>query len=580
MRRMALDPQLPSREADCALAVLLHAFRKKTLSLHAVAREVRRLRPDAHVIAPQLPFHMTSRADLGEVSGDVVALIDAQVAHRADKGWRPFDEILLIGHSTGSMVSRKAYILACGETAYAPFSHRDPSAPDRLAERRPWADTVKRIVQLAGMNGGWSVSHHMGLRRSLEYTIGRLAANLFLTIRGRRLTIDHIRRGAPFLTGLRLEWLAMSRKAKRTGRTPAMVVQLLGTIDDLVSPEDNIDIVTGNQFLYLDVPQSGHVNVVEFDGSPAGQIRRERFELALLGDKATIQRESVVPVDATEVSGVPGVTDVVFVIHGIRDTGYWTHKIARRVQARGRQLRRPRVFATETSTYGYFPMLWFLLPSRRREKVAWLTDRYVAARALYPTARFSYVGHSNGTYLLAKALEENPAVRFSHVVFAGSVVRRDYDWTRTVARKQVKKVLNYVATNDLVVACFPGALETFKRTELGAAGHQGFVQAGPATTFLHEKRFVDGEHGAALAECHWDDIAAFVCTGTPPTPLSMGHHTRAVRTLGRWPWIVWALILTALVLLTWAISTVPSESLRVLALMAFGWVVVKILTRF
>jgi hypothetical protein len=59
------------------------------------------------------------------------------------------------------------------------------------------------------------------------------------------------------------------------------------------------------------------------------------------------------------------VEDIVFVIHGIRDKGYWTHKIARRVQAMAKQRPGDIRFATETSSYGYFPMLSFLLPGKR-----------------------------------------------------------------------------------------------------------------------------------------------------------------------------------------------------------------------
>ena len=348
-----------------------------------------------------------------------------------------------------------------------------------------------------------------------------------------------------------------------------------------MSPDDNLDIVTGNDFLYLDVPMSGHLNVILFDDSQAGRCRRKRFELALVGDRKQISDEAVSPVDSADLRADARVTDVVFVIHGIRDNGYWTHKIARRVQAFGRTETPPRVFATETSTYGYFPMLSFLLPSRRRDKVAWLTDRYVRARAAYPEACFSYVGHSNGTYLLAKALNDNPALHFSHVVFAGSVVRRDYDWARAVACKQVASVLNYVATNDKVVACFPGALEPIRWQDLGGAGHKGFAQATAANrAFLVEKRFVDGAHGAALAEPHWDDIARFICTGQPPQPLEGGQQGRVVTTLGRAPWVAWILIVAALVLTAWAIWAIPAEGLRVFAFILFVWAVVKVLTRF
>ncbi len=239
----------------------------------------------------------------------------------------------------------------------------------------------------------------------------------------------------------------------------AIVVQLLGTVDDLVAPEDNLDLVTGREFVYLDVPRSGHVNVIEMDSSAAGEKRRDEFRKALVTPLGKIKDLSVEPSDrdAMVTSNVAGVTDVVFVIHGIRD----------------------------------------------------------GAKALYPNAvRFSYIGHSNGTYLLASALRDNPACRFDRVVFAGSVVRKDYDWAQAMRRKQVGTVLNYVATNDKIVACFPGALERL-RWDLGSAGHNGFVPAteAPENSRLLEVRFVEGGHSAALSEEHWEAIAQFICEG-------------------------------------------------------------------
>jgi hypothetical protein len=204
----------------------------------------------------------------------------------------------------------------------------------------------------------------------------------------------------------------------------------------------------------------------------------------------------------------PEVTDVIFVIHGIRDAGYWTHKIARRVREKGKRL--GRVVATETSSYGYFPMLRFFLPGERRIKTQWLMDQYVEACALYPNARFSFVGHSNGTYLLASALRDYRCCRFNRVLFAGSVVRRQYDWDRYIARGQVQEVANYVATADWVVAFFPKALQTLGIQDLGSAGHDGFRSAA-----VSQVSFVKGAHSAAIQEDNWDAIADFILSGGP-----------------------------------------------------------------
>ena len=135
----------------------------------------------------------------------------------------------------------------------------------------------------------------------------------------------------------------------------------------------------------------------------------------------------------------------------------------------------------------------FLLPWVRRGKVEWLLDQYVTAKSLYPDAKFSYIGHSNGTYLLAKALEICPAVCFDHVVFGGSVVRCHFGWSEYIP-KQVMRILNYVATADMVVAIFPQGLERMGLQDLGGAGHLGFKD--PEVT----NNPIEGGHGASLAK--------------------------------------------------------------------------------
>ena len=590
---MVTLPEQPDSDGrHSVLVVLLHAYRHMPDSLACVEDAVRESMPHAHVIKPPLPLQTWSMEDLNEVSAGVVTLIDQQVEHRAAAQLPGFEKIVLVGHSTGSMIARKVYVIACGETKEAPFEHRDQSGDETLHAGRDWADRVDRIIQLSGMNGGWSVSHNMGMRRALEFTLGSVAGHLILSVTGRELAIFQIRRGATFLSGLRLQWLAMKRQRDRLGAKTAMVVQLLGTVDDLVSPEDNIDLVSGGEFLYLDVPFTGHLNVIEMGLSEATKTRSEpeagrrtKFQVALAGHPDAIREQGVEPFDYEAIDREKGedFTDVIFVMHGIRDAGFWTHKIARRVQAVGRMCKPEQKYATETSTYGYFPMLSFLLPWRRREKVAWLMDRYARAKSIYPMARFSFLGHSNGTYLLARALRDNPACRFERVVFAGSVVRKDYDWEQAKRRGQVGAILNYVATNDKVVACFPAALEQLGWQDLGSAGHNGFVQAKSASGNLpfSEVRFVEGGHSAALSEELWDGIAQFICKGTPPKLRKVVEtQTASVLFLGRYPLMLWVAILVALGEIAVGIWQVPSEWFRTLLLIAYGWAVVMILTQF
>src|ERR1700730_14380523 len=75
----------------------------------------------------------------------------------------------------------------------------------------------------------------------------------------------------------------------------------------------------------------------------------------------------------------------VFVLHGIRDMGFWTHSLAKQIVATAP----PGQVETTTASYGYFPMIDFLLRRERQKNVRWFMDEYTERMAKYPKARMS-----------------------------------------------------------------------------------------------------------------------------------------------------------------------------------------------
>ena len=124
-------------------------------------------------------------------------------------------------------------------------------------------------------------------------------------------------------------------------------------------------------------------------------------------------------------------------------------------------------------------------------------------------------------------------------MFAGSVVRSDYDWRTKIANGRVRKVLNYVATRDWVVAGFPFAVRSLRSFDLGGAGHIGFLDNSDAVA---NSMFIRGSHGAGIQEDHWDDIARFVLDGTVPQEDPSTHSPTQpswIKRLGKWsPWLL------------------------------------------
>jgi pimeloyl-ACP methyl ester carboxylesterase len=192
------------------------------------------------------------------------------------------------------------------------------------------------------------------------------------------------------------------------------------------------------------------------------------------------------------------------------------------------------VVRARTPTYGYFAMLPFVLPWIRRQKVEWFMDQYVTARAYFPNGQISYVGHSNGTYLAARALRDYAAATFKHLFFAGSVVRRDFDWLSPIREGRLVKLHNIPAAGDWVVALLPKSVEWYKKFDLGGAGFDGFNDAGKHANITQPKAFAKGGHSAAIAEVHWDHIARFVIDGTVPP-----EQPEQAYVPSRVPWLRW-----------------------------------------
>jgi len=531
------------------LVFLLHAYTSSPAKLEPLRKEISRLWPDAEIVVPDLPLSTFSVADPNIIAATLARRIDEQFTSGH------YTSIVLVGHSVGALLARKIYVIACGERERAPFEpgvRRALAANHGLFEGFAWHKSIERLVLLAAMNRGWRVSHHISLTRAPLWAVGTLIGQAIDLLTGRRPLILQVRRGAQFITNLRVQWIVLRNAQRQEGIPGPLTIQLLGSRDDMVAPDDNVDLVSGSHFVYLDVPNSTHANVIDVGDRDHGEGRLEVIRAALTESTDVLARLAVLPSDDHLVSPELDVTHVAFVIHGIRDAGYWTHKIARRVRRFG-EARNER-WATETSSYGYFPMAPFLSPIGRRAKVEWMMDQYAESLAKYPNATFHYIGHSNGTYLLAKALQLYPGCRFGRVVFAGSVVRRRYDWTSAVTSGQVESVLNFVATADWVVAFFPRLFEFFPVQDLGSAGHLGFItRSGTLPQAIVENRRVRGRHDAGIREPLWDDIARYVLDRRVP-PGAAAHPSWFVRLLGGFPPVVWLFIVAVLCVIWWLIS--------------------------
>ncbi len=508
---------IPGQQGSQTLVVLVHGWwgRLWLFSLKDVIKAIQEEMPHADLMVPEYPSGLFSNADPVEISIALSTAIETAVKVKARE--EAYERVILIGFSLGTLIVRNAYVYARGQT-------QDTSNPD-LAPKVEWPSLVNRVILLAGVNRGWSMSPRPPKVSWVFYVL-----YLLLYWITRYLPVGQLIRsyeqGSPFVANLRIQWQNVEQEKVPIPPT----IQLLGTEEELVSLKDNADVQFCQNFIFFNVHNTGHLNAANFHEPVYGEYRKSVFVHALTESIADLEdTQDLLPVSkmgsqdpstsatlgASKTDQEKEVTDVIFVMHGIRDYGQWTHQVKKRADAIAKE--HGLKIQVITPRYKRFSLLDFLCPMSRQRKVRWFLDEYTEAYARFPKARFHFIGHSYGTYLLAEALKQYAACRFDRVVFTGSVVPRRYPWDSMIhtveARKRVEVLRNDLASDDWVVATFPRFFEQvwelthINLADLGAGGVLGFEEAAGNQ---HEIAYVKGQHSAAIEPACQDSLVRFV----------------------------------------------------------------------
>jgi hypothetical protein len=351
------------------LVLLVHGYRGRAAMAHLLQAVTETL-PDADVLAPRYRSGPFRNADVRQLGASLDDLIADTCRRRAEAG-APYRKLVLVGHSLGTLVLRTAYVFGLG-------SSDDHPVPGPAVKPRDWVGLVDRLVLLGALSRGWSLRprpQHMGRLRHAA-----LLAWLGLArLTGRGTLLRSGQRGAPAVANLRIQWIRLSWSRVLL----APVVHLLGTMDELVGDADSRDMSTASSFIQVSVSETGHADIVDFDASVAGQRRRDRFREALGEPIEKLRSRYAEDTRRVREEQFQRTDHVVFVLHGIRDTGGWRAALAEKIEALGKgevTVRRP--------AYPFFPMAPFLLANRRQRFVRTPAPRSASsATATAPTWR-------------------------------------------------------------------------------------------------------------------------------------------------------------------------------------------------
>jgi hypothetical protein len=280
-----------------------------------------------------------------------------------------------------------------------------------------------------------------------------------------------------------------------------MIVNFLGTDDDLVRSDDAIDILQDPDSRPLEVP-GDHDSLV--DPTLAPNI----YRLGFLGDPPRGRPVEVPHYKRTD--------HVYLLLHGMRSSQAFMTDLETTLLAKlpNADVRKP--------DYGYIPLGLFLSRAHRVRAASRLADDYTQIRSLNPDAAINFAGHSNGTAILGYALRQYPLMKFNRVYLGGSVLPTNFDW-KTVKdlREQVGFVRSDRGSTDWAVGILARALERSSRLVwsfqgLGSAGYDGFASNVVSTTWMKQAYF-EGGHSAMFTKTRLQSIVEFLTAESPPT---------------------------------------------------------------
>lgn len=494
-----------------------------------------------------------TQADLLTITYDARVLSNAdayQIANRLESKIHELDQsrayksIILVGHSMGAMLARKAILWGYG------------LEEDRLAPkgRRDWVNRVERIVSLAGINRGWSIDPRPKNMRSWKF-ITIWAGERIARLTGTGALLLSMQRGAPFIADSRVQWVRLARAPAPDGSLNPLpqVIHLLGDQDDIVARDDAQDLGVAKDTVFVTLAGTDHKSIGEaVSGAPGDDAdrRREAIKFAIRG-----QIEQLSPDKTHALTEDTKVERIVYVMHGIRDYGGWTNRV--RAEIEKNQAVPTGTLVVVNKKYGYFPMGPFLLYWDRQKNVRRFMDEYTENISHYPNVRrFDFVGHSNGTYILASAMQHYRTLSIGRAFFAGSVVPKHYPWRELMDQGRAERVVNVVASGDWVVALFPKLFEqvadwlsvrpTVGVLDIGAAGFRGFLDSDDPKQRVRNLQFAAGQHGTGV---DFDNekkkllaIVAFAVSGDEgPLDVFEDSHTQWgwLDILSNISWIVW-----------------------------------------
>ncbi|WP_101960045.1 hypothetical protein [Vibrio harveyi] len=187
---------------------------------------------------------------------------------------------------------------------------------------------------------------------------------------------------------------------------------------------------------------------------------------------------------------------VLITVHGIRTNGKWQEKLDDRLDSN---------YSVEPYKYNFFSIFNFFNEKKVKEEIQGMRRFIEEMLYKYPKAKFNFVSHSFGTYLVYYALSEiEHSLPIGNIILSGSVLSPSIQ----IKELHDKHVIDNVV-NDCVVLDFPIIAGVAAHARYSNAGIIGIKGGGSQVM----NRYIKGGHSSYFEDKHLDSWIDILNTG-------------------------------------------------------------------
>lgn len=177
--------------------------------------------------------------------------------------------------------------------------------------------------------------------------------------------------------------------------------------------------------------------------------------------------------------------NVLITVHGIRTNGKWQEKMNQLLDSN---------YSVEPYKYNFFSLFSFFSEKKVENEIEAMVSFIERTVKNHPKAKFHFVSHSFGTYLVYNALSKiDKSLPIGNIIFGGSVLKPSVDISILYEKHTIDNIINDCVVLDIPIIA--GVIAHKRYSNAGIIGIKG-------SSNQVKNRYINGGHSSYFDELH------------------------------------------------------------------------------